>query len=118
VKRLMLEEPENKCTEEGVNRVVAKIERAFGHSKVRLVVGSETYKRSEAELDMVITKGAHFVEDDSFVESFRKKAKKRSKSRSKSRSKESKRKKRSRSKSPEKSKRKKLKAQSSQSRKK
>ena len=35
------------------------------------------YKRSEAELDMVITKGAHFVEDDSFVESFRKKAKKR-----------------------------------------
>ena len=75
--------------------------------QVRLVVGSETYKRSEAELDMVITKGAHFVEDDSFVESFRKKAKKRSKSRSKSRSKESKRKKRSRSKSPEKSKRKK-----------
>ena len=35
VKRLMLEEPENKCTEEGVNRVVAKIERTFGHSKVR-----------------------------------------------------------------------------------
>merc|ERR1712013_582527 len=104
VKRLMLEEPENKCTEEGVNRVVAKIERTFGHSKVRLVVGSETYFRSEAELDMVITKGAHFVEDDSFVESFRKKG---SKSRSKSRSKESKRKKRSRSKSPEKSKRKK-----------
>merc|ERR1719447_2547020 len=105
VKRLMLEEPENKCTEEVVNRVVAKIERTFGHSKVRLVVGSETYNRSEAELDMVITKGAHFVEDDSFVESFRKKAKKRNKSRSKSRSKESKSKKRSRSKSPEKSKR-------------
>ena len=35
VKRLTLEEPENKCTEEGVDRVISRIERSFGHLKVR-----------------------------------------------------------------------------------
>ena len=34
MKRLTLEEPENKCTEEGVDRVISRIERSFGHMKV------------------------------------------------------------------------------------
>lgn len=109
VKRLTLEEPENKCTEEGVDRVISRIERSFGHLKVKLVVGSEMYKRSEAEIDMVIKRGAHLVEDEAFVESFKKKEKhkkKRSRSRSRSQSRERKRKKRSRSISPEKTKKK------------
>jgi len=109
VKRLTLEEPENKCTEEGVDRVISRIERSFERLKVKLVVGSEMYKRSEAELDMVIKRGAHLDEDEAFVESFKKKEKqkkKRSKSRSRSQSRERKRKKKSRSKSPEKPKKK------------
>ena len=36
VKRLMLEEPENKCTEEGVEKVVSRIERSFGQMKVKM----------------------------------------------------------------------------------
>ena len=47
--------------------------------QVRLVVGSETYKRSEAELDMVIKRGAHHDEDEDFVESFKKKEKQKKK---------------------------------------
>ena len=38
VKRLTLEEPENKCTEEGVDRVISRIERSFGHLKVRMMI--------------------------------------------------------------------------------
>merc|ERR1719341_747992 len=109
VKRLTLEEPENKCTEEGVDRVISRIERSFGHLKVKLVVGSEMYKRSEVEIDMVIKRGVHLVEDGPFVESFKKKEKhkkKRSRSRSTSPARERKRKKRSRSISPEKTKKK------------
>ena len=53
------------------------------------------YKRSETELDMVIKRGAHLVEDEAFVESFKTKEKpqkkKRSNSRSKSKSRERKR---------------------------
>jgi len=67
------------------------------------------YKRSEVEIDMVIKRGVHLVEDGAFVESFKKKEKhknKRSKSRSRSQSRERKRKKRSRSISPEKTKKK------------
>ena len=37
VKRLTLEEPENKCTEEGVDRVISRIERSFGHMKVQIM---------------------------------------------------------------------------------
>ena len=40
VKRLTLEEPENKCTEEGVDRVISRIERSFGHLKVRMIISS------------------------------------------------------------------------------
>ena len=40
VKRLTLEEPENKCTEEGVDRVISMIERSFGHLKVRMIISS------------------------------------------------------------------------------
>ena len=40
VKRLTLEEPENKCTEEGVDRVISRIERSFGHLKVKMVTSS------------------------------------------------------------------------------
>ena len=32
----MLEEPENKCTEEGVEKVVSRIERSFGQMKVKM----------------------------------------------------------------------------------
>jgi len=38
VKRLTLEEPENKCTEEGVDRVISRIERSFGHMKVQMIM--------------------------------------------------------------------------------
>ena len=37
MKRLTLEEPENKCTEEGVDRVISRIERSFGHMKVDMM---------------------------------------------------------------------------------
>ena len=53
VKRLTLEEPENKCTEEGVDRVISRIERSFGHLKVKMVTSSilRGILRSKAEAE-------------------------------------------------------------------
>ena len=69
---MSLEAPENVCTSEGVDRVVRDID--WWHmkkGKVRLVVGSELYYRSLAEIDFVIENGPHVQEGDAFIAYFK-----------------------------------------------
>ena len=111
VKRLCLEAPENKCTEDGVNRVVEKVTDEFGTMKVKLVVGSELFVKSQAEVDMVIQNGRHIQETEPFIEKIEQKEKKKRKrkeeevkTKEKARERDRKSKKRRRSRSAEKKK--------------